>query len=138
MQSANHAVEAPGPSRRWWGVLLVISFLWLGLLAGMALGARFFVPAGSGMAGPATALYYGLEGAVVCGLLSGLVIRKLEARQLRFLALVCATLSILSFAYIVTVVMQKQAAIRRERAPTRPLVPTELTRPIRASPRLPP
>jgi len=62
----------------------------------------------------------------------------LDRAQLRFLALLCATLSLFSFAYIITVVLQKQAAIQREQSPTRPLVPTELTKPIRASPRLPP
>ena len=39
-----------------WGVLLAGSLAFLGLAIGTAIGARFFVPEGSGLAGPAIAL----------------------------------------------------------------------------------
>jgi len=55
------------------GILLTLSLLVCGLLAGTWLGGRYFVPPGSGLAGPAIALSYGLLGAVV-GVALGIVV----------------------------------------------------------------
>jgi hypothetical protein len=52
------------PRKGLWGTLLVLGCFWLALVAGTAIGA-FFVPPGSGLAGPAIALVYGLLGAGV-------------------------------------------------------------------------
>lgn len=50
-------------------LLLVGSLAWVGLVAGAAAGATWLVPEGSGLAGPAEALGYG-----VLGLLAGLAL----------------------------------------------------------------
>lgn len=73
-----------GPAHRaLWVVILFLAMSWVGLCVGMGIGARFFVPAGSGLAGPAIAFGYGMlggaAGAITAGLLavmaSGTVVR---------------------------------------------------------------
>ncbi|MEN3974428.1 hypothetical protein [Emcibacter sp. SYSU 3D8] len=55
------------------GVVFVIFLVLCGLVAGTFVGGRFFVPPGSGLAGPAIALGYGLLGAAVAGVAGGLL-----------------------------------------------------------------
>ena len=52
-----------------WQVGMLVSAVWLGLVVGTVVGGRFFVPEGSGLAGPAIALGDGLG-----GMLGGLVL----------------------------------------------------------------
>jgi len=64
----------PHPRRRWPSVLLLLgSLAWIGLVAGTAVGAAWFVPEGSGLAGPAIALGFGVLG-VGIGLVLGAVL----------------------------------------------------------------
>lgn len=61
------------PRTRWIvGILLSLSLLVCGLFAGTWIGGRFFVAAGSGLAGPVIALGYGVIGGVL-GAALGLV-----------------------------------------------------------------
>ncbi len=50
------------------GVIFVVSLMICGLVVGTWVGGRVFVPPGSGLAGPAIALGYGLLGAGISGL----------------------------------------------------------------------
>ncbi len=72
-------------------ILFVITAAICSLAIGTWIGARFFVPAGSGLAGPFIALGYGASGA-----LAGLVVAMLAARRLshRWLVRVTITLAI--------------------------------------------
>lgn len=80
-----------------WGLLLLISSLFLGLAFGTAIGARYFVPEGSGMAGPAIALGYGLMGALIAATLAGLLVWKGSMALVR-----PATLGAVSVAVLLT------------------------------------
>ncbi len=52
------------PRRGLWATLLVVALLWLGLVVGTVVGGWLFVPAGSGLAGPANALSLSSESCV--------------------------------------------------------------------------
>ncbi len=100
------------PRRALWSVLLVLCSLWLGLVAGMAIGGRLFVPEGSGLAGPAIALGYGAMGALAGAVLSGLLAWKLPVRSLRLAAWIALLLSALAVLFIgYRVVEQQQASL---------------------------
>lgn len=82
---------APRRPRRWpFVLLLVVSLVWLGLVAGAAAGAAWLVPRDSGLAGGAMVLGYGVLGAAAGALLAGLLGWKVPHRALRTLTLVCA------------------------------------------------
>lgn len=81
------APSSPRPNRVPWVLLLVLCWLWLGFIAGMIIGGRFFVPAGSGLAGPAIAFVYGVGGTLLGAVLAALLSWKLPARPLRLAAL---------------------------------------------------
>lgn len=55
------------------GVVFVLGMMVCGLVAGTYVGARFFVAPGSGLAGPAIALGYGILGAGLAGVVGGLL-----------------------------------------------------------------
>ena len=55
----------------------------VGLFVGMAVGAALFVPADSGLAGPAITLVYGLVGGAAALAGGTLVARRLDASSLR-------------------------------------------------------
>jgi hypothetical protein len=76
--------------------LLALCAFWIGLVASTAIGARFFVPADSGLAGPAIALGYGVAGALAAAILAGIVGRRLPTRLLRRSALVTLALAALA------------------------------------------
>jgi hypothetical protein len=85
----------------------------IGLFAGLAIGAAFFVPADSGLAGPAIALVYGLGGGTMA-LIGGVIAsRRLEQRALRR-ALVIAVILVAAIAawvgFRLSVVSAAQAA----------------------------
>jgi hypothetical protein len=72
-------------------VAFVALLVFLALVGGLAAGAAF-VPAGSGLAGPAIALGYGVAGALVA-LVAGIVLAiRLPARALRRALLIEALL----------------------------------------------
>ena len=64
------------------GTLFVVLFCFLGLFAGTALGT-LFVPEGSGLAGPAIALGYGVVGLIIALVFGVGLARKLAYQQLR-------------------------------------------------------
>ena len=91
------APPGPRPRRRWpWVLLLLGSLAWLGLVAGMAVGAAWFVPAGSGLAGPAIALGFGLLGAAAGLALGGALAWKGAHALLRAAAAVAVVLALLT------------------------------------------
>jgi hypothetical protein len=55
------------------GVVFVFFMMVCGLVAGAFVGGRFFVPPGSGLAGPAIALGYGLIGAGLAAVVGGVL-----------------------------------------------------------------
>ncbi len=73
---------ATTPNRALWGTILVLTLFWIGLAAGTAVGARF-VPKGSGLAGPAIALGYGVAAAFGAGLLGALSAWRMPPAALR-------------------------------------------------------
>lgn len=81
-------------------MLLVLCSLWIGLVAGMAIGGLFFVPAGSGLAGPAIALGYGAMGAIAGLALAIVLALKLPVRPLRVAAVIALVLSALAVLFI--------------------------------------
>jgi hypothetical protein len=66
------------------GIILNIAFVFFmavcGLVAGTYVGGRFFVPPGSGLAGPGIALGYGVIGAALAGIAGGLLARFLPSK----------------------------------------------------------
>lgn len=73
--------------RRILGTLLFLSSVTCCLATGTWLGGKLFVPAGSGLAGPLMALQYGVALAVVGGIASVLLVRRLSLRWLLGLTL---------------------------------------------------
>ena len=86
-------------SRVPWMLLLLLSALWLGLLAGAAVGSAF-VPPGSGLASGPAALAYGVIGAVLSALFVGIISTKIPMPTLRSCALVAVVLAATSAAYV--------------------------------------
>ena len=94
--------QPPGSNERRivWAVLLLVAAAFLGLAIGTAIGARFFVPEGSGMAGPAIALAYGLAGVALSLISAGLLIWRGSFFALRITALGALTLAVLLVGYL--------------------------------------
>ena len=82
------------PNRPVWGTLVVLTLLWIGLVDGTALGA-VLTPKGSGLAGPAIALGYGVAAAVGAGATGGLLAWKLSSNGLRLVGLVTGAISLI-------------------------------------------
>ncbi len=106
--------SARRPRRVLWGVLLAASLAIVGLAAGTALGARFFVPEGSGLAGPAIALDYGLIGVLFALIAAGFLAWKAPPAILRR-----ATIAALLLA-AVTIGLVALRAVRQSTSPDRP------------------
>jgi hypothetical protein len=79
--------------------MLVLSALWLGLLAGTAVGSAF-VSRGNGLASGPTALADGVVGAVLSALFVGILGTKIPMPRLRSCALVAVLLAATSAAYV--------------------------------------
>lgn len=99
-------------------VLLAVTLAFVGLTAGMAVGAVWFVPEGSGLAGPAIALAYGLLGgvaALIAGILLGL---RLAIPRLRIVTAIGMFAAIGIFALLTWrfTVARTDRALQRERA----------------------
>jgi hypothetical protein len=108
--NAPHAATSPGPRRTGWAILLVVSALWLGFGAGTFAGGQLFVPEGSGLAGPAIAIAYGLGAAVLAGAAAALVAWKASAPALRTAALVAMALGLVLTALLIVGVVMRAAA----------------------------
>lgn len=118
--------QSPSARRRRapWLAALVLAAFWIGLVAGTVLGAVFFVPAGSGLAGPAIALGYGIAGALAGAVLAGMLGRRLPTRLLRRTAVTAMVLgagAALAVGYRFVV---QQAERRADRAAPPPEVGT--------------
>lgn len=114
----------PRPPRRWpFVVLLLGSFAWLGLVAGTAVGARWFVPEGSGLAGPAIALWYGVLGAVAGLAVGGSLVWKAAHSLLRAAAAVAVGLALLAAGLVVWRFVAAQAERRAKAGMDVPLPP---------------
>lgn len=82
------------------GFFFVLFVSFLGLVVGTFIGGVFFVPPGSGLAGPAIALGYGLVGLVVA-LVGGVVLaRRLAPASLRKALLIAGMLVLLAVAFL--------------------------------------
>lgn len=89
------------PRPRWPLVLVVLaSSCWLGLVIGAAVSAKWLVPAGSGLAGPAMVLGYGCVGAIAALLLAGALAWKASYGVLR-----AAALGVLALALVAAVLV---------------------------------
>ncbi len=102
--------SARRPRRVLWAVLLAASLAIVGLAAGTAFGARFFVPEGSGLAGPAIALGYGFVGALFGLIAAGLLVWKAPPAILRRAAIA----SLLLAAVTIGLVTWRAATLNRQ------------------------
>lgn len=73
-------------------ITLVALLTCVGLFAGLAVGAAFFVPADSSLAGPAIALMWGFGGGAIALVGGVITARRLEQRSLRRALLIAAAL----------------------------------------------
>ena len=112
------------PRRRWPFILLIVaSFAWLGLVTGTAAGAAWFVPEGSGLAGPAIALGYGVLG-LLAGLALGAVLGwKAGHGLLRASAAVAVVLALLTVGAVVWRIVAAENERRAEAGLDVPLPP---------------
>ena len=108
------ALMAASVHRGLWLAVLILAAMWLGLIAGISIGARYFVPADSGLAGGPMALGYGAVGALVAGVIAGGLGVRGTPTSLRGGAVVALLLSIASVAYLV----YRVGALRAERTAT--------------------
>ncbi len=76
-------------------ILIILTALFVGLVAGTAIGGRFFVPAGSGLAGPVIALGYGVVGALILGAIAVALAWYMKRRGLVVAGVVCGVLIVL-------------------------------------------
>jgi len=122
--SPSSASSTPRPRRRWPFVLLLLgSLAWLGLVAGTAAGAAWFVPEGSGLAGPAIALGYGVLGVAAGLALGGLLGWKAGHGLLRATTAVAAVLALLTVGLIGWRIVAAQAERRAAAGMDVPLPP---------------
>lgn len=110
---------SPRQRRALWATLAVLCSFWIGLVAGTLAGALFFVPADSGLAGPAIALGYGIGGALAGAVLGGIVARRLPPRRLRRAAVAIIVVAALA-ALVVGYLFVRQQAERRGLARVEP------------------
>jgi hypothetical protein len=80
------------------GFFLVISLLFIGFISGGTIAKFFFIKAGDGLAGAATAAMLGLLGAAIGLVLSIILLRKLDAKLKGLLAITLTLVSIILFA----------------------------------------
>ncbi len=97
---ANIGAVPVEPKRALWGVTVVLTLMWIGLVGGSAVGAQL-VPAGSGLAGPAIALGYGAGASLVAGFIGFLLARRLSPIALRIAAVLTIAVSLVLVAFVV-------------------------------------
>lgn len=95
-------------TRALWGTTVVLTLLWIGLVGGTAGGAQL-VPPGSGLAGPAIALGYGVGAALVAGLLGFLVAWRAPEGVLRTVGIVTVAISLALLALVAWRVVAERA-----------------------------
>jgi formate-dependent nitrite reductase membrane component NrfD len=100
---------SPRQRRALWTTLLVLCSFWIGLVAGTVLGGLFFVPAGSGLAGPAIALGYGVAAALAGAIVAGIVGRRLPPRVLRRTTAVVGAVAAVAVVAVVYLFVKQQA-----------------------------
>jgi hypothetical protein len=93
-----------------WAILLVISALWLGFGAGTFAAGRLLVPEGSGLAGPAIAIAYGMGAALIAGVAAAIAAWKATIRGLRAAALIAAIFGVALAALLVVGIVTRAAA----------------------------
>lgn len=108
---------APRPRRALWTTLLVLGSFWIGLVAGTLVGGLFLVPVGSGLAGPAIALGYGIAAAVASAVVAGIVGRRLPPRVLRRATAAVGALAAVAVLAVVYLFVKQQAQRQSEAAP---------------------
>jgi hypothetical protein len=108
---------SPRQRRGLWITLLVLCSFWVGLVGGTLIGALFLVPEGSGLAGPAIALGYGVAAALAGAVLAGVVGRRLAARPLRRAAAVVGALAVAAVLVVAYLFVRQQAERRAQADP---------------------
>ncbi|MCP5116980.1 MAG: hypothetical protein GY953_39660, partial [bacterium] len=92
-------------------ILLVVSFAWLGLVAGALIAALWLVPKGAGLAGGAIVLGYAVLGALGMAVIGIVLAVKLAWRTLRVVAVIALTLTVLSGVVFAIRLIQRQSAV---------------------------
>jgi hypothetical protein len=92
-----------------WGLLVTMSALWIGFGAGVLVAGRFFVPPGSGLAGPPIALGYGVLGAFALGALAAALAWKARPGVVKAAALTALALGCLETVAIVVGVLVRSS-----------------------------
>lgn len=77
-----------------WRIVLVLSFILLGLIMGAWIGSQFFVTKSDGLVGGVIVLWYGVLGAIILLVISIILIRKLQGRSLSLTAIIFALIVI--------------------------------------------
>lgn len=92
-----------------------------GFFFGSFLGSAT-LPKGSGLAGPATVLFYGLIGALITALLSIFLVRKIERKLIIKITIILALLNLIPIGWVVyrfvTVTSQTQKEEPKKLTPT--------------------
>lgn len=117
------SVPGRSGSRVGWQILLLLAAAWLGFVAGTAVGGRFLVPEGSGLAAPAIALGYGLIGLVAALVAAILMAWKAPTGLLRGSALTGSVLSLVVIGLIAVGIVRSQSEHRTRTGMDRPLPP---------------
>ncbi len=82
------------------GIIFVVLLTFLGLFCGTWIGGLLFVPPGSGLAGPAIALGYGVLGLLIALIVGVLLARKLAYEQLLRGLIAVGLLTVLALSFI--------------------------------------
>ncbi len=79
------------------GFFLILFMLFIGLVAGTAIGASFFVTKADGMAGGAIALSYGAAGMLIALISAIIMLKKMQPKQLQISVLITGVLALGAF-----------------------------------------
>lgn len=103
---------APSARRGTWLAVLVCCTAIAGFFAGAAIGGRYLVPAGSGLAGPPAALGCGVLAAFVAALAAGVLGARIPVTRLRAMAMTALLLVAFAGAWLVYGVAELRAQRR--------------------------
>lgn len=76
------------------GFFLILFMMFIGLAAGTAIGANFFVTKADGMAGGAIALSYGALGMLITLVAAIIMLRKMQPKHLQISVLITGVLAL--------------------------------------------